>query len=231
MSAIVSCECGAKVRLPERMRNRSFRCPKCKTAIALSVEGGVLPARPRRDGEAHALCPICQTGIDEGEVFVVCPQCDQAHHRECWAEVGGCGTYGCTQAPAFEKNEPTQAPESAWGDEKVCPACKETIKAIALKCRYCGTEFDTVDPLTMHDLRRRVHRNEASRSLNKVVVVIFALSIIGVLAPLMAFVGAAVLIPKRREIARSGPIYQILSYSALGLSVVYSLLFFAFAVL
>src|SRR5581483_3619490 len=98
------------------------------------------------------------------ELTLGCPECQQLHHRECWAEVGGCSTYGCPQAPALSKPD-EQQPRSAWGDTKTCPACGERIKAIALRCRYCDTDFDTVDPLTMRDLRRRSRKQKSLQGL------------------------------------------------------------------
>jgi hypothetical protein len=68
--------------------------------------------------------------MQAGERSVTCPSCDQVHHQECWSEVGGCGTYGCKQAPKIDKSEATSAaPLTAWGDTKKCPACgTETVK-------------------------------------------------------------------------------------------------------
>ena len=142
--------------------------------------------------------------------------CDQVHHRECWTDVGGCATYGCENAPKSEKTAPAEAPRSAWGDTKKCPACGEKIKSIALRCRYCGTEFDTVDPLTLKDLRGQVakeerlqaHANAGDRLVR---------------AHDPGLSGAdpgdrrTLLCPAQTQtIAKAGPTYLVMGYSAIG---------------
>jgi hypothetical protein len=57
------------------------------------------------------------------------------------------------------------------------------------------------------------------------VVALFAISLlVGCAAPLMAIINCAVLLPKRRQIAAASPVHLVLAYSAIGISVVYSLL-------
>jgi hypothetical protein len=225
---IVECECGARVRLRESAR-RQVRCPKCSGDLALTHDGQVVPSFKVTPGETQPLCPICQTGVVPEELCVSCPECEQTHHRECWWEMAGCGTYGCKEAPAVEKSETAvDTPLAAWGDTKNCPACGEEIKSIALRCRFCKTDFDTVDPLTVTDLRRQVVRDEKVDKLQKSLVATFVVSLIGCLAPLMLIVSCVLVLPNRERLAKFSPLYWVMGYASLGLSAIYTVLMLLF---
>jgi hypothetical protein len=199
-----------------------FRCPKCKAELAAPAAGQIVTSALADPGAPGATCPICQTPIGANEASLVCPACDQVHHRECWNDVGGCATYGCENAPKTEKTAVAAAPLAAWGDTKRCPACGETIKAIALRCRYCGTDFETVDPLTLKDLRTQVSKGERLRTTKGIVITQFVLSIIlACLAPLIAIASTAYLLLQHRTIAKGGPAYLVMAYSAMVISILY----------
>lgn len=230
MPNIITCQCGANIRLPEGAADRKFRCPNCKGGIAVSADATVLSSSRLAPG-VGAICPICQSPIAADEFAVTCPKCEQIHHRECWAEVGGCGTYGCSQAPSQEKAPATEPPLSAWGDTKRCPVCGETIKSIAVRCRYCQSDFDTVDPLTLADVHRKTRKGMKLSWLQQTIVALFILSLIGCLAPLALVLDLAILLPQRQNLAKVGPLYKIMAYSAIALSVVYSILMLVFGLL
>jgi hypothetical protein len=232
MSIIVTCPCRARVRLPEERLGQRLRCPRCQTEFVATADDQVmsLPVSAGTQGVGSS-CPICQSSVQEGDVTIACPDCRQVHHRECWAEVGGCSSYGCPKAPALDKSESAAQPaRSAWGDTKKCPVCAETIKSIALRCRYCGTDFDTVDPLTVRDLRKRDRKRDDIQALQKTVWTVFILSLIGCIAPIMFFVDLCWFLPRRDEIRKAGPFYVVLGYAALTITVVFNVLILFFAV-
>jgi Prokaryotic RING finger family 1 len=230
MSVIVTCSCNARLRLPEERLGQRMRCPRCQAEVVPTADNQVITLQ---DGESVGVggsCPICQSPIEPDDVSLKCPECQQVHHRECWAEVGGCSTYGCPKAPALVKEEAADTPRTAWGDTKKCPMCAETIKSIALRCRYCGTDFDTVDPLTVRDLKKKDRKKETVQGVQKSVWVLFVLSLIGCLAPILFFVNLIWLLTKRGEIAKAGPFYTVLGCAALTITVIFNVLILIFAV-
>ncbi len=53
-------------------------------------------------------------------------------------------------------------------------------------------------------------------------IVLFILSLIGCLAPLILVVSPCIVLPKYKEIAKQGPLLLVMAYSAMIVSLIYS---------
>jgi hypothetical protein len=176
--------------------DRTMSCPGCGRLLEAATQTEVQPATP--DGaapegvrpEAAARCAICQSPLGPGEAKVACPDCHTEYHAECWDENHGCALYGCAQVPATEGRSAIEVPIAYWGQEnKACPVCQKEILAAAVRCRHCGTIFQTARPLASDEFSRSVALKTQSPRLRRIIVWLFVLCIIPFTAPVAAAAG------------------------------------------
>ena len=132
-------------------------------------------------------CSLCHTSTDD-QPLRACHECAALYHADCFEEVGGCGTYGCSRVPSVSAQANAAVPPTLWGREtKDCTRCGKEIRAAALRCRFCGTRFTRDDPLAQADdapdgprIRRETQRQAWF---------IFILGFVPFMAPLVLPVG------------------------------------------
>lgn len=57
------------------------------------------------------VCALCMDPINS-EFGPKCRTCKAFHHADCWADFGGCTTFGCSQSPdmrAFQSNKESES--------------------------------------------------------------------------------------------------------------------------
>jgi hypothetical protein len=166
-------KCGQEIPAAEA-RNGAGICPACEAGSGTSA--GAPPA---------AVCPYCLSALGGEGGVTACPGCGAVYHEECWRENGGCGVYGCSQAPPPAPRQSAEIPPSFWGQEnKPCPACGREILAAAVRCRHCGATFASAQPEDAAAFNRRAEQERRLPQAQRIVVWIFVLSVIPCLAPI-----------------------------------------------
>ena len=166
-------------------------------------------------------CAICFTKVFDGEPEHRCEACEQVHHAACWDDIGGCGTYGCTQAAVAEKPAPPQQTSGGWGDSKDCPACGDAIHSSRLACS-CGARFPYADPMTRSDYQAWLARTRAAASVRRWLTVLFIATLTGVLAPIAGPVAGLLAHARRELLAGEHGTFLALGYGSAAISALYA---------
>jgi hypothetical protein len=167
-------------------------------------------------------CSICHTLIEAGVERITCPTCRQDYHRPCWDELGGCATYGCAEAAPPEKPPPAAVFGAGWGDEKPCPACGRSIRASLLTCQ-CGALFPYADPMTRDEYRDWQRGRQQLRGMQRSILVLFILSLMGLTAPLLGPVAGAIAYRHRAELAGADGTYLAMAIGSAALGGIYTI--------
>jgi len=224
-----SCSCGQSITVPDEFAGKKGLCPGCRKLLtvptldqvgAVAAVAAVAAVGPA-PAAAGSTCTICQTTIAAGEEVTACPQCRLGYHAACWAENGGCATYGCPAAPKTAKAAESAGADGSrqgWGDTKKCPYCGETIRAAALKCKFCNEVFPSADPLTARELRQ-----EETRKLQRVAersraTTYFVISMLSLGAPVTAAIGGLWIFRDRSKFKKLDATDQVLVLAGFGVS-------------
>ena len=212
--------CGKMFRVAAAHVGKRARCPGCDRHF--EIRAAQAPAaRPRADGAASGgLCPVCQSPIGPQDQTTACSDCRTASHRGCWEYNGGCGMYGCSQAPETEHLDTLEIPAAHWGqDEKACPVCRRTILAAAIRCRYCGSTFASAEPENAATYQARAAAELAQPALRRTGIWLLVLGIVPCTAPVAAILGLLWYARRRREIDTLPTLHNAMCKFGVGVAV------------
>ncbi len=96
------------------------------------------------------MCPICTTSPKVGEVVVICPECNLAHHDDCWEENAcHCGRFACDGSGLVDHNSPVRVEPAATSEELLNVSYEEISKVTVGPSRE-EQEDGFVDKLRQH---------------------------------------------------------------------------------
>lgn len=179
-------------------------------------------------------CSICGTGILQSDTIVVCPICSLPYHHDCWKEIGGCGTYGCSAAPVATIKEAVREDifTPGWTAEKKCPECGSQIIANALVCKVCKANFPFERPMTKAEWRDREYDGKELARIKPIVVAQFVFSAIGCLVFLMLPVNILTMFTDSGmfRVKRLPPSLNILFKASLAITIIWAIIAILFTV-
>jgi hypothetical protein len=196
--------------------NGVFACPACQQEITVTAPPAIAANAAAPSGD-QALCAICQTPIAAGDSRAACPACNAGYHEECWNENGGCAIYGCDRVPPTEGRAAIEIPVAYWGQEhKPCPVCNAEILAAALRCRHCGSVFQTARPLDSVEFSRAASHEAQAPRLRRNLIILFVLCLIPLTAPIGALIALFFTQFRREEIGKLPSLYGALAKIGMG---------------
>lgn len=173
-------------------------------------------------------CTICHTMVAGSEETALCPECGATYHASCWDDIDGCATYGCPAAATAEKPPPPSFLGAGWGDEKTCPACGKNIAASMLACG-CGALFPWADPMTKEEHLEWMLQQEARKRAKRLFVVLFAVSLPALIAPLTGLFAGWSAWAKREKLKGQDGAFLALGYGTAALGAAYAFIWLILA--
>ncbi len=165
------------------------------------------------------LCSLCHSPIAQVERATRCEECGAVSHEECLEENRGCGSYGCSKAPPPPVQAVPVPATSVWGIEnKTCPSCGKEIRSAALRCRFCGAQFDTAEPMTKEEMALIDVRKREANALGRAAPAIFFGGLIPCFVPVVICVGGPFVLTKRFFLAYMPPLRRLLVYLGFAIS-------------
>ena len=212
-------------RCPRRAHSAVMRCPRCKAELVLASEGRIITARPGAIRRHRAATARSARRHPASEASSPARVCDQIHHRECWADVGGCATYGCENAAKSEKAAAGRDAALGLGRHQEVPGLRGDHQGDRTAMPILRDRFRYRGPAQPRRICvKRVEKEEGSQSTRSAGDCPIRPERSGLPGPDRGDRRACYILPKRATIAKAGPIYLVMGYSAIGISVVYSIL-------